>query len=380
MLLAHKIELRPTAEQATYLDKACGTRRHCYNQLLAHFSQEGVKWSRKAAQQYLKEIIRPSFEWYNEVSAHTIYNAIDDLDNAFKHFFRRVKAKQKAGYPRFKKKDVNDSFALRRANRFTVSNRKLRVERLKTKIKMREELRFTGTHKQATISKRAGKYFASILVDTEDYNKKDTCREESVGVDFGVKELATLSNGVVFGANQKLKASIKKLAKLQRHMARKQKKASNRRVRAKLKIAKLHYRINNQRKAVLHEVSDYLTSKFDLITIEDLNVKGMVKNHKLARVISDAGFGMLRAFIEYKAKLRGCKVVIADRFYPSSKTCSCCGSIKKDLSLSDRIYKCGCGAELDRDMNAAINLNKYGQDTFKPDFKCTYEVSKTLAC
>jgi putative transposase len=143
-------------------------------------------------------------------------------------------------------------------------------------------------------------------------------------------------------------------------MARKQKKASNRRARAKLKVAKLHYRVSNQRKAILHDVSDYLTSHFNLITIENLNVKGMVKNRKLARAISDAGFGTLRAFIEYKAKLRDCNIVIADRFYPSSKTCPCCGKIKENLTLADRIYKCGCGFKLDRDLNAAINLNNYG--------------------
>jgi len=361
MLLAHKIELRPTAEQATYLDKACGSRRHCFNQLLAHFKEEGVKWSKKEAYQYYIKVIRPEFDWYTEVSARVTRNAIDDLDNAFKHFFRRVKLKQKAGFPRFRKKDINDSFALRESVKFDVDGRLLRIEKLKTKIKMREKLRFSGKTKQVTISKRAGKYFASILVETEEYNPKDTDRQASVGVDFGVKELAVLSAGEVFGANQKLKANLKLLAKVNRGLAQKV-KGSNRRAKAKLKVQKLHFRIANQRQAVLHELSDHLTANFDRIVIEDLNVKGMVKNHKLARAISDAGFGYLRQMIEYKAELRNCEVVIADRFFPSSKTCSNCGEKKDNLSLSDRVFSCGsCDFKINRDLNAAINLNNYNR-------------------
>jgi putative transposase len=362
MLLAHKIELRPTPEQAVYLDKACGSKRHCFNQLLAHFSKPENKWSKAEGYQHYINVIRKEFEWYNEVSSRVTRNAIDDLDNAFKHFFRRVKAKQKAGFPRFKKKDLHDSFALRESVKFDVIGRELRLEKLKTKIEMRQTLRFQGTAKQVTITKRAGKYFASILVDTDDYNPNDVDRQKSVGVDFGIKELAVLSTGKICPANQKLKASLRQLAKLQRNFSKKV-KGSNHRAKAKLKIQKLHFRIANQRQALLHELSDYLTKNFDVITIEDLNVKGMVKNRKLSRAISDAGFGYLRQMIEYKATLRNCVVVVANRFFPSSKTCSCCGTIKTDLTLADRIFNCECGFSVDRDLNAALNLNKYGLDT-----------------
>ena len=231
MLLAHKIELRPTVEQAVYLDKACGSRRHCYNQLLEHFSKKDNKWSKQAAYQFYIKVIRPQFDWYTEVSSRVTRNAIDDLDNAFKHFFRRVKAKQKAGFPQFKRKDVKDSFALREKAKFDVNGRFLRIEKLKTEIKMRQKLRFDGQTKQVTISKRAGKYFASILVETQEYNPKDIERKSSIGVDFGIKALATLSNGVVFDANQKLRTNLKKLRKLQKNLSRKT-KGSNRRVRA----------------------------------------------------------------------------------------------------------------------------------------------------
>ena len=324
MLLAHKIELYPTPEQAEYMDKACGSRRHAFNQLLAHFS----------------------------------------------HFFRRVKDGEKPGYPRFKKRGLNDSFALREKPKFDVEGRMLRIEKLKTRIKMREALRFTGTPCQVTISKKAGKYFASILVDTLDYDPKHQ-EEESVGVDFGIKDLAVCSNGQTFAANQKLKHSLKRLARKQRALSRKV-KGSNRRAKAKQTVAKLHHRIHNQRLAVLHEVSDYLTAHFKVITIEDLNVRGMTKNHKLARAVHDAGFGMLRQFIEYKAELRGCQVVIADRFFPSSRRCSTvgCGFVNKNLSLSDREWDCPeCGVHHLRDLNASVNLDQYGRDTLQLDPK-----------
>ena len=369
MLLAHKIELRPTQQQADYLDRACGSRRHAFNQLLAHFNQDGVKWSKKVANEKYKEL-RLEFPWYAEVSQRVTRNTVDDLHNAFSHFFRRVKNGEKAGYPKFKKRGLHDSFSLREKPKFDVDGRTLRIEKLKTRIKMRQELRFTGTPCQVTISKRAGKYFASILVDTQDYDTKHP-DQESVGVDFGIKDLATCSDGQIFAANQKLKHSLKRLAKKQRALSRKT-KGSNRYAKARQAVAKLHYRISNQRLAVLHEVSNYLTAKFKLITIENLNVKGMIKNHKLARAISDAGFGMLREFIEYKAYLRGCQVVIADRFFPSSRKCSVldCDYTNDNLTLSDREWQCpDCKTTHDRDRNASWNLDNFGRDTLQLDLK-----------
>ena len=369
MLLAHKIELRPTQQQAYYLDRACGSRRHAFNQLLAHFNQDGVKWSKKVANEKYKQL-RLEFPWYAEVSQRVTRNTVDDLHNAFSHFFRRVKNGEKAGYPKFKKRGLHDRFSLREKPKFDVDGRTLRIEKLKTRIKMRKELRFTGTPCQVTISKRAGKYFVSILVDTQDYDTKHP-DQESVGVDFGIKDLATCSDGQIFAANQKLKHSLKRLAKKQRALSRKT-KGSNRYAKARQAVAKLHYRISNQRLAVLHEVSNYLTAKFKLITIENLNVKGMIKNHKLARAISDAGFGMLREFIEYKAYLRGCQVVIADRFFPSSRKCSVldCDYINDNLTLSDREWQCpDCKTTHDRDRNASWNLDNFGRDTLQLDLK-----------
>ena len=376
MFAAHKIELRPTQAQSDYIDQACGSRRHCYNQLLAHFKEDGVKWSKKAAYAYYIESIRTQFDWYAEISSRVTRNAIDDLDNAFKHFFRRVKLGQKPGFPTFKKKDQNDSFAMREVNKFDVVGRSLRVEKLKTRIKMRQRIRFSGEVKQVTISKRAGKYFASFMVDTEDV-VAPLEQSGSVGVDLGIKELAVLSDGKVIPSSQPLKRSLKKLKSKQKKLSRKQ-SGSNRRAKAKYSITLLHYRVANQRAVVLHELSNYLTKTYKRIVLEDLNVKGMVKNHCLARAISDAGFGMFRQMVEYKAKWRGVEVVIADRFFPSSKTCSECGSIKS-MHLNQRTYECSCGMVRDRDLNAAINLNNYGRDTLKRDPKRTQEKRQTYS-
>lgn len=354
MLLAHKIELYPTPEQQQYFERAFGSRRHCYNQLLNYFKHE--KWSRKTAREVYKNL-RKQFDWYSDISQRITRNTVDDIDNAFKHFFRRVKAGEKPGFPRFKKKGINDSFAFRESELFKVNDRWLKIPRLKTWIKLSQKVRWSGTCKHVTISKIAGKYYASILVETNDYQTKHGTG--AVGVDLGIKNLAVLSNGIKFPANQKLKDSLHKLKKNQRRLSKKT-KGSNRRAKAKLKVARIHRRIVNQRKAVLHELTDYLTKTYETICIEDLNVKEMLKNHKLARAISDAGFGTFRQFLNYKAKLRGNTVIVINRWFPSSQICSNCGT-KKKLSLSEREYTCKhCGLIMNRDHNAAINILKCG--------------------
>jgi putative transposase len=378
MLLAHKIELRPAQAQAEYLSRACGSRRHCYNQLLAHFGQDGVKWSKAAAYQHYITVLRPQFLWYGEVSSRVTRNAIDDLDRAFKHFFRRVKTGHKQGkgygFPKFKKKGINDGFALRERPKFDVEGRSLRIEKLATPIQMRQKLRFTGATRAVTISQRAGKFYASVLVETEDYNPHAP-KPGAVGVDFGVHSLAVMSDGTTIPANQKLKANLRRLAHRQRRLSRKR-QGSNRRAKAKLSVARLHKRIADQRQAVLHELSDKLTRTHQVVCIEDLNVRGMLKNRRLARAISDAGFGELRRMIEYKAELRGGRVVVIGRFEPTSKTCSECGQIH-DMPLAKREMRCDCGNVADRDLNAARNILARGLDTLAPDLKRTQEAGKT---
>jgi putative transposase len=199
-------------------------------------------------------------------------------------------------------------------------------------------------------------------------------------VDFGVKELAVLSTGEVIPAKQKLKKNLKTLKPRSRNLSRQQ-KGSRRRAKAKLRLARLHQRIANQRQAVLQELSDKLTRTYRLITLEDLNVRGMVRNRSLARSVSDAGFGELRRQIEYKAAFRGVTVVFADRFFPSSKLCHACGQLH-DMPLDQRTMSCDCGHVMDRDLNAAKNLDHYGLDrldALRPDLKRTQAPDKTVS-
>lgn len=373
LLLAHKVQLYPDGAQAEYLRRCIGARRFAYNALLAHFRQDGVRWSKKDAYAFFYQNVRQ--EWMSELTSRAPRNAIDDLNAAFQHFFRRVKLGQKPGFPTFHRKGVNDSFALRERTGFRVAGKLLRLEKAPGRIRMRQHLRFSGEPRSVTISERAGKFYAAILIETTDYH--GTAGVGTVGVDFGVKSLATLSTGESLPANQKLKANLRRLRRRNRNLSRKQ-RGSNRRAKAKSALAKLHKRIADQRAAVLHEASDMLTRRFDTIVIEDLAVRNMLKNRSLSRAISDAGFGTLRRMIEYKAELRGCRVIVAPRFHPSSKTCAACGVIKDALSLAERTFRCdGCGHESDRDLNAAINLSRL--DPFRPDAKRTQEDGKTAA-
>ena len=373
MLLAHKVQLYPTAAQAEYLRRCCGARRYAYNALLAYFKEPGVKWSKAAAYAYFIAQVRQP--WMTELTSRAPRNAIDDLDTGFKHFFRRVKAGQRPGFPTFHKHGVDDSFSLREKPKFAVSGRKLRLEKAPGLIRMRQALRFEGTPCSVTVSHRAGKFYAAIVVETN--YSRPAPSEDVVGVDFGVSALATFSNGEVVPANQKLKANLRRLKRKQRNLSRKQPK-SNRRAKAKLAVAKLHKRVADQRRAVLHETSDTLTRRFKAVIIEDLAVKNMVNNRKVSRAISDAGLGTLRAMVEYKAVLRGCDVVVAPRFYPSSKTCSACGEVKTDLALSERIFRCEhCDLEIDRDLNAARNLESL--HTLTADSKRAQEFGKTAS-
>ena len=266
-LLAHQIEIDATAEGAEYLRRCIGARRFAYNKLLEHFGQRGVKWSKAAGYAYfLKHVRQP---WMDELTSRAPRNAIDDLHNAFQHFFRRVKAgEKKKGFPTFHKKGVNDSFALREPAKFDVRGRMLRLEKAPGLFRMRQKLRYFGKTKSVTISERAGKFFASILVEVE--TEFLNTGAGTVGVDFGVRKLAALSTGEFVPANQKLKANLRRLKRRSRNLSRKKQRGSNRRARAKLALAKLHKRIADQRMAVLHEVSDMLTRRFGTIVIEDL--------------------------------------------------------------------------------------------------------------
>jgi putative transposase len=364
MIISHKIRLNPNNKQATYLSKAAGTARFAYNWALAEWQTQYAAWkddndlpkpSQFSLRKQLNAIKREQFPWMLEVTKNAPQMAIIQLGAAFKNFFAG-----RAKYPQFKKKGKSrDSFTLTN-DQFAIDACRIRIPNLGS-VRMRETLRFSGKILSATISRTADQWFASITVDTDSNHLPHAENQGVVGVDLGVSALATLSTGEVVVGAKPHKALLSRLQRLSRRLSRKVKGSANRN-KAKRKLAKLRARIANIRKDTLHQLTTDVTRRFALIGIEDLNVSGMVKNRHLSRAISDMGFFEFRRQLEYKAEMHGALVVVADRFFASSKTCSnpTCGHKLEKLPLSVREWTCPyCGAIHDRDVNAAINLADY---------------------
>lgn len=362
MIISHKIRLDPNNRQATYLAKAAGTARFSYNWALAEWQTQYAAWkgdntqpkpNQMALRRQLNSIKREQFPWMLEVTKNAPQMAVIQLGNAFKNFFAG-----RASYPQFKKKGKSrDSFTLTN-DQFALGACRIRIPNL-GQVRMRETLRFSGKILSATVSRTADQWFASITVDTGHNHLPPAENQGTVGVDLGVSALATLSTGEKVAGAKPHKALLSRLKRLSRSLSRKVKGSANRH-RAKQKLARLHARIANLRQDSLHQLTTDLTRRFHTLGIEDLNVSGMVKNRHLSRAISDMGFFEFRRQLEYKAEMRGAVVVVADRFFASSKTCSACGDKVASLPLSVRGWQCpACGASHDRDVNAAINLANY---------------------
>lgn len=357
----HKIKLDPTQEQAIYFAKACGVARFAFNWALAAWKEEyeaGGKPNRVALNKRLNGIKGAEFPWMSEVTKCAPQAAIKNVGAAFDNFFRRVKRGVKPGYPRFKRKGVHDSFRADNGPKDAHSNavecdgKSIKLPRCGV-VKMREQLRFSGRTISATVSKQADGWYVAILVDTNDC-LSGPLGGGTVGVDLGIKEFATLSNGEVIPSLKPHRAANARLVRLSRSFSRKQKGSSNS-AKAKTKLAKLHLRISRIRVDALHKLTTKLATEFDTIAIEDLNVAGMIRNHRLARSIADASFAEFRRQLTYKAAMTGAHVYVVDRFFPSSKTCHSCGTIHP-MKLSQRVMVCDCGVVIDRDLNAALNL------------------------
>lgn len=359
---AYQYELDSNNQQRTRLSQHAGTARFAYNwgleqrNRLYHEKQGDERFTSAIAQhRELIKLKKTEFPWMYDVSKCAPQEALRNLQRAFKNFFRRLKnGDAKAGFPKFKRKGVHDSFRLTGTIKFV--GRTIQFPRLgKIRLKEKRENYYKGRILSATVSRRADRWFVSVTVEEEiDDPQPNGC--PAIGVDLGVKSLAVTSEGDVFPNPKALNSRLRKLKRLSRQLSRK-KKGSKNREKAKLRLARFHLRIRNIRQDTLHKLTTHLAKNHSRIAIEDLNVSGMMKNHRLARAIGDAGFYEFRRQLEYKSLWYGSKVVVVDRFFASSKRCSRCGHVKKELFLSERIYICEeCGLVIDRDQNAANNL------------------------
>jgi putative transposase len=361
VLRAYKTELDPTNRQRTRFVQCCGAARFCYNWGLAAMiaaRQEGRKTSVLAEKKRLNAIKREEYPWLYEVPYTVLESAFDNLKAAYENFFRRVKAGQTPGFPRFKsRKRGLGAFTLRGSLHAGSGRIKLPVigwVRLKEHGYLPTE---GGRIMSFTISERAHRWFVSALYE-EECEEPEPATGKPIGVDFGIKELATCSDGTVFPNPRALESATRQVKRLSRELARRKKGGRNW-AKTKAKLAKAHYRAACVRQHTLHQISHHLTAKSKprTVVIEDLNVKGMLANHHLARAIADVAFGELRRQIEYKAAWHGVEVYAASQWFPSSKTCSECGAVREDLTLADRTFICPeCGVMIDRDLNAALNL------------------------
>ena len=351
IILSHQIKLNPNKAQMEYFAKACGIARFTWNWGLAEWNKQyeaGQKPSGLGLKVEFNAIKGELFPWTYEVTKYACQQPFINLQTAFKNFFAGT-----AEHPQFKKKGIHDSFYIGN-DHFDINGNKIRFPKLGW-VKMHECLGFSGKIVSATVSRVADYWFVSVSVRM-DITPKTNENQVVVGVDLGVKNLATLSTGEVIEGPKAYRKLQEKLAKLQRSLCRKKKGSSNRE-KAKRKIARLHYRISCIRKDSLHKLTTELTREFSVIVIEDLNVKGMMSNGKLAKSIGDMGFHEFKRQLKYKSITSGSKIIEADQWFPSTKKCSRCGEINHAITLADRVYVCPkCKFEIDRDLNAAKNL------------------------
>ena len=357
--IAHKIELQPNNVQSTYFSKACGTARFAYNWGLAQWKKlydAGERPYESIIRKQLNAIKREQYPWMLEVTKCAVQLAIkEDLQTAFKKFF----AKQ-ASYPKFKKKGHKDSFHISN-DQFDIKGDHIRIPNLGW-VRMRESLRFIGKILSATISRVANRWFVSITVEADMINNAGNNENQATaGVDLGIKKFAVVSHNqqiTEYAAIRPHKALLGRLQRCGKSLSRKIKGSKNR-YKARLKLAKLHARVANIRNDYIEKTTTELANNYSQIAIEDLNVSGMSKNHKLSKSILDMGFYRFRNRLETKLKARGKHLILADRWYPSSKICNCCNHKNVELTLKDRIWVCpNCNVLHDRDANAAINLEK----------------------
>lgn len=386
MLKSYKVEIKPTTKQIQKIEQSIGVCRWLYNEYLSTNNQLYTKYkdgfidkkqmfmSANDFDKYINNEIKvlDEYSWINNCGSKARKKAIQNAETAYKRFF-----KGQAKFPKFKKKNkcgVKLYFPKNNKGDWKVDRHRIMVPTL-NKVRLKEYGYIPVGSKiiSGTVSKKANRYYVSVIIDVENIPQKNT--NQGIGIDLGIKDFAICSNKIIYkniNKTQRVRKLEKKLLREQKRLSRKyenlkirnkKEKGEATRQNIQKQIAKvqiLYQRLNNIRTDYINKVvSNVVRNKPSYITIEDLNVKGMMKNKHLSDAIRKQGFYEFKRQLEYKCKFRGIQLVVADRFYPSSKTCSQCGEIKKDLKLKDRVYKCSCGLSIDRDLNASINLSRY---------------------
>ena len=374
MLRAYKTEILPTLQQVLKIRKTIGICRYLYNLYLASNFEvyetlgKGFFVTGYTFDRYVNHVVKKELTWIDECGAKARKQALMNAESAFKNFM-----KGKANRPKFKKKrqqKVKAYFPKNNEGDWTIWRHKIQVPTIgKVKIKEKGYLPLNAKVRSGTISYKAGRYYVSVLVDLPE-KKAEKPQNEGIGIDLGIKDLAIMSNGVVKPNTNKTPKVIKLNRKLRREQRRLSRKYESKKKRGEktaaysaniekqiVKIQRIYQTLTNIRVDYENKIiSEIVKREPSFIVLEDLNVRGMMKNRHLSKAIAAQRLSYLRTKLTNKAKENGIEVRIVDRFYPSSKKCSQCGRIKKDLKLKDRVYRCECGLELDRDLNAAINL------------------------
>ena len=353
----YKYRMYPNKEQESVLARYFGSARFVYNYFLAERKkqyEENGKSDNYYVQAKTLTLLKKQedFAWLKEINSQTLQSALRCLEAAYTNFFSgRTK------FPRFKIKKHGGSFAI--PQNCSIKDSKIFIPKFKQGIKIKEHRTFKGDIRNMTISiTPSGRYYVSILSEVDHKPLRKT--NKKVGIDLGIKDFIVTSDGVRYSSNRFIKHYTKKLTKAQKCLSKKS-KCSGEWYKMKLRVARIHEKIHNCRMDKLHKISTDLVRKYDVICCEDLNVKGMQKNRRLAQSIADASWGTFLNLLSYKCAREDKQLVTIDRFYPSSKTCHHCGYVKKDLSLKDRTWKCPhCGQMIDRDLNASINILNEG--------------------
>lgn len=364
MIRAYKYRIYPTDQQKALIEKTFGVCRLIYNLALETRItawQSARKNLSSYDLQYQLKGLKNEYEWMKEIDSQSIKAEIVKMDTAFRQFYKG------GGFPKFKSKKGKQSFHCPNGTRKIDWNmRTLELPKIKN-LSIAISRKFEGKIKTITISKSpTNKYFASVLVNEnkELPHKPPIISASAIGIDLGIKAFAVSSTGKIYEANRFLKNSLSRLRCLQ-HRASRKKKGSKNRKKAKLCVAKLHEQIKNQRTDFMHKISTELTrdNQVGSLVIEDLHVCGLLKNNKLSLSIQDASWGEFIRQLKYKADWYGKNLIVIDRFAPSSKRCSECGTINNELTLADREWTCKCGTRHDRDLNAAKNIKFFGLNT-----------------